>query len=461
MSVVKAMSRPLVCPSSAQRGTGSLPVLLLMLLGLLLYLLHSQQALIGQTRHVSRTVQGAVALEAAEAGLAWTLAVLNQPGGLSTDRPADTPESNPTPLRERLLAWSPDSAGRVQPIHGTSAVACTGDPTAPGRWACQWATDAHTGAVPPQPNEPDPDAADAAAALPASARPAWVMQLQAGPLAETDGARRTTLTLAVTGCSHASLACGAAPDAPLDPDLAPDARRHLRLTLALLGDGVTLPDAALSAGGQARIGPGSRVILGEPGAAAIAIEAAGRIDLSPGARAFGAPGRPDADALRANQPALIDPSNRWWRHFRASAELMRRLPSLRHLDCPAAGCNAGDLEAALADGARSLWLTGALNLDGGTWGHAERPLLLVVDGPVRLNGPVRFDGWLLADALVWQSDAAAGPSRGLWQGAISTWGDAELNGPVDLVHRPALLARLRGAVGTWTALPGSWRDHGP
>ncbi len=455
---MKAMRRPAGRRGSAQRGAGSLPVLLLMLLGLLLYLLHSQQALIGQTRHVSRTVQGAMALEAAEAGLAWTLAALNQPGGLSTDKPADTPESTPTPLRERLLAWPSDGVGRVQPIHATNAVACTGDPTAPGRWACQWAPDARTGAMPPPPHEPDPAAPEGIAGR---ARPAWVMQLQAGPLAETDGARRTTLTLAVTGCSHASVACGTAPDAPLDPDLAPDARSHLRLTLALLGDPVTLPDAALSAGGQVRLGPGSRVILGEPGAAAIAVEAAGRIDLSPGARVLGAPGRPDADALRADLPALIDPAPRWWRHFRASAGLMRRLPSLRRIECPAAGCRGSDLETAWADGTRALWLTGALNLDGGTWGHAERPLLLVVDGPVRLNGPVRFDGWLLADSLTWQSDAAAGPSRGLWQGAISTWGDAELNGPVDLVHRPALLARLRGAVGTWTALPGSWRDHGP
>jgi hypothetical protein len=412
-----------------------------MLLGLLLYLLHGQQALIGQTRSVSRLVQGAAALEAAEAGVAWTLAALNHAPGA-----ADS-------VRQRLLDWTLDGQGSVQPRPSAAARACTQDAAAPAGWTCRWAD-----------SPPEPDLADGSGGH-ARSPPAWVMRLVPGPLAESVGARRNTLGLQVSGCSQTGVDCGAAPDALLDPDQPPDARRHLRLTLALLGDLVTPPAAALSAGGAVHLGPGSQVVMGEPGAAAVAIEAGGRVDLALDSRVVSAPGRPAGDAVLAEQAALIDPAPRWWHHFRASPELMRRLPSLHHLGCAATACGSGELAEAVSAGTRAVWVDGALQIDGGTWGSAERPLLLVVDGPVRLSGPVRFDGWLLAESLVWQVDATtgtpAGPDRGLWQGAISTWGDARLSGPLDLVHRPGTVARLRGTVGTWTALPGSWRDHAP
>lgn len=412
-----------------------------MLLGLLLYLLLGQQALIGQTRSVTRWVQGTVALEAAEAGLAWTLAGLNHMPGATGS------------VRDRLLSWSLDGHGSVKTRHVTTALACVQDIHEAGGWACRWAASADAPATTSTPT----DATGGDARLP----PAWLMQLLPGPLAETGGARRTSLTLQVTGCSQVTADCGATTDAELDPVQPPDARRHLRLTLALLGDLVSPPDAALSAGGPVSLGPHGRVMRGEPGTSGFAIEAGGRIDLDHRSSVIGAPGRPPGDAVRAGQDALISPAARWWRHFRASAELMRRLPSLHHLRCPATGCGAAELADAASTGARALWVEGSLSLDGGTWGSAERPLLVVVDGPVQLYGPVRFDGWLLAESLVWRADDSAAAGRGLWQGAISTWGEARISGPIDLIHRPSTLVRLRGTIGTWTALPGSWRDHGP
>ncbi|RZS58720.1 hypothetical protein [Sphaerotilus mobilis] len=435
-------AHPTAALPAVQRGAGSLPVLLLILLGLLLYLLHSHQALIAQTRSVARLAQGAAAFEAAEAGLAWTLAQLNRPGD---------PQGR---ARDRLLVW-PDrdgGASSVLPRHAAAAVACTQDDDTPGGWACHWSVNETQAAAPPEPS--------ASADSPRS-RPAWLMQLVPGPLAETLPPHRNTLTLKVTGCSHATSACGMAREEWAEAAVTPDARRHLRLTLALLGDLVLPPDAALSAGAQVSLGPGSRVVQGEPGSGAMAIEAGGNVNLSPDSRVITAPGRHHDDAVRHTQAGLQDPAPRWWRHFRASASLMRRLPSLRHVACPDGGCGAAELAQALVDGNRAVWLDGALRLDGGSWGDAERPLLLVVDGPVRLTGAVQAVGWLLADALDWRSDDPPGLPRGRWQGAISTWGDARLIGPVDLVHRPSVLARMRGGVGTWTALPGSWRDHGP
>ncbi len=419
-----------------QHGAGSLPVLLLLLLGLLLFLLHSQQALIAQTRHVAQMAQGAAALEAAEAGLAWTIAELNQPGGADTS------------VRERLLAW-PEHAS-VQARHAASALACTQDDAAVGRWACRWADSSDSTATVPTP------AADG------RAHPAWTLTLADGPLAEPSGARRTTVAMHVTGCSHATPGCGRDPEAPGD-DVRPDASRHLHQVLALLGDIVNLPGAALSAGGRVTLGAGSRVVQAEPGAAAIAVEAGGAVDLAVDSQVIGAPGRPRDDAVRSEQAALQGTAARWWWHFRAANGLMRELPSLRHVACPASGCSGTELSAAMAEGgagARAYWIEGGLTLDGGTWGSAERPLLMVVDGPARLLGAVQADGWLLAETLDWQGGSAETP-RGLWQGSISTWGDARLGGAVDLLHRPTRLARLRGAIGTWTALPGSWRDHGP
>ena len=425
-----------------QRGAGTLPVLLLLLLGLLIFLLQGHQALLGQTRQVASQVRTAMAHEAAEAGLSWAVAALNLPG-----QPADG-------ARERLVDGS--DPAQFRPRSDTVAIACTQDDAAATGWRCAWAGPRTDGtALAPQPPRP----ADGG-----RQHPAWLLQLSTSPLATTTPGQLPLLSLAVTGCSDALASC---PMTATDggPDMASatpaEAVRHLHLTLALLGDIAHVPEAALSSGADVRLGAGSRVIrpLGDGGGPAV--EAAGGIWLASGSSIQGAPGTPAADAVDADQPALRSVGDRWWRHFGASAALMRQLPSLRHLRCTSGPCRNGDLAAAMADGARALWVDGDLALDGGTWGATDRPLLLLVDGSARFSGALQAAGWLLADRLDWIGDHGPSTSpRGRWQGAITTWGDAGLDGGVDLLHDAQLLARLRGQVGSWTALPASWRDHG-
>ncbi|MDP4300072.1 hypothetical protein [Leptothrix discophora] len=430
-----------------QTGAGSLPVLLLLLLGLLLFLLHSQQALIGRTRRVALEVRGASAHEAAEAGLAWAVAHLNHPGGLDGNgrAPSEADLSDPAaalallPARERLLNWPTPAA--PLPRHDNAALACV---DGEHDWICRWATSLTVAATPPSPT--------GSALAPADGRPhaGWTLQLQAGPASGT-------LTLRVAACSHASDDCGTD---PAGDDFVPEARRRVSTTLTLLADVAHLPDAALAAGGLVVLGSGSRVIQGEAGQTGASVESGAEIVQATGSSVQGLPGRPAGDSVQADIAALRNPAARWWHHFHATPDLLRSLPSLRHVACPEGGCTGAHLKAAVADGSRVLWVDGSLQLDGGRWGSAERPLLLIVDGATRLRGPVEADGWLITASLDWQADALDA-ARARWLGAISSWGEARLDGSLDLVHRPSTLARLRGAVGTWTVLPGSWRDHGP
>ncbi|MGY0193557.1 hypothetical protein ACWA7J_00630 [Leptothrix sp. BB-4] len=429
------MSRP-ARERSAQRGAGSLPVLMLLLLGLLLFLLHSHQALLGQTRQVGRQVQGAAAHEAAEAGVSWVTASLNQAG---------VPSGG---ARERLVVW-PDGAW-PRPRQDGASQACTQDAATPQGWRCAGVTSEANGVVsaatPPRP------AGDGAP------HPAWLLQLAPGPVPVSDPGGLPLLSLSVTGCSHAVPGCAVVEPIGATP---PDAIRRLHLTLALLGDLASAPDAALSAGGAVRLGAGSRAVRGTAGSGGPVIEAGGAITLANGSRVQGPPGSSPDDQVSPDRVALRSAPHRWWRHFGASAALMRQLPSLRHVACPTSACSTADLAAARTDGARALWIDGELNLASGTWGSVDRPLLLVVDGTARMTGPVQGVGWLIAGALDWHAGPTPDGAGSRWQGAVTTWGDAMLDGPVDLIHDAQVLAAMRGHVGSWMALPGSWRDHGP
>src|SRR6218665_1164133 len=60
-------------------GGGSLAILMVLLLGATLVLLYANRAMMFEQRASAQQVRAALALQAADAGVAWTLAQLNQP----------------------------------------------------------------------------------------------------------------------------------------------------------------------------------------------------------------------------------------------------------------------------------------------------------------------------------------------------------------------------------------------
>ena len=120
-------------------------------------------------------------------------------------------------------------------------------------------------------------------------------------------------------------------------------------------------------------------------------------------------------------------------------------------------CTAALLAAAEGGATPPLMqVAGDLHLQGpAALGSAERPIVVVAGGAIRLDGAVVVHGVLYGGALSWTPIAG---QSGLVRGALISETDYAGAGAVDVVYDPAVLARLARGAGTFARVNGSWRD---
>lgn len=126
-------------------------------------------------------------------------------------------------------------------------------------------------------------------------------------------------------------------------------------------------------------------------------------------------------------------------------------PAVRQIECHG-DCGA-TIAAAIEQGATLLALPGELTLRGPlALGTPERPVLIVANGPLQIQGAVRLHGLAYAASLGW-----TGPSATV-RGALVSEGAAAGDASLDLQHDAAVLDVLRTRQGSFIRLPGGWRD---
>jgi PilX N-terminal len=137
--------------------------------------------------------------------------------------------------------------------------------------------------------------------------------------------------------------------------------------------------------------------------------------------------------------------------FGLSAAFWKRQPAVHRLDCQG-DCGAA-LTAAAARGITLVSVPGDLLLQGPlALGTAQRPMLIVADGSIRLQGSVVLHGVLYGNGLAWSAPAA------VVRGALISEGPAAGDSSLDLALDTAVLDALRTRQGSFVRLPGSWRD---
>lgn len=412
-----------------RRGVASLVMLLLLLGAALLAGAWTQRNVLSEARIAANQQRNASALEAAEAGLAWAQALLNDGAAIGTDCRAAAAGTGAS-FRQQFVQ-APDPTGRFAPRRQAGAapqLACSRDDA---RWTCSC--------------EPNAGAAGDATVE----RPTFAVEL-------LPGVHPATLVVAATGCNRAARPC-----LPQAVERA-EASSRLQLTLALLPALPTPPAAALTALGDIDFG-GAAAGLHNADAASggLAGHAGGRI-VDAALRISTTPGGAAAAALLGGDATLAatPPAQLFARHFGSEIRHWMQQPGVRRLAC--AGDCAAPLQALIAEDAEParIGVAGDLRLDGSLQlGSIERPVMLVVDGDLQLGGPVRIHGLVFAHNLRW--DAAAG-GAGLLRGAAVVAGSVGGDGPADIVYDRLLMARLQRQLGTWVRVPGSWRDsHGP
>ena len=420
-------------------GAATVPLVVVVALLLLLLAGLVQGRLATAQRLAAAQVHAARADSAAEAGVAWLLAHLNS-GTRVDDRcePADGGRS----LASRL-AGRPDGAGRWSPPDGSAGCAHRAD----SGWACQCARPAGLpGAPAPGPGPATGSAvgsgsgsgAGSASGGTGSGEVTFAVALHAAP-------RGDLLHLVAHGCSG-----GVAPCAAGDGD----GRARVSVTVARLPALRHAPAAALTVPGRLGLGVAAWTLTAGPGAS-LALHTGGPVAATRLTLA-GPTGTPRAALQVLGDTSLHVPAAaaaRFAAQFQLPPADWQTLPAVWRIDCRAP-CD-GPVQAALrSDASPVLWLQGGLRLAGPVaLGTADRPVLVVADGPVDVGAPATLHGLLHLRAPDWRSPAGFAVT-----GAVTAEGDLEAHGPATVRHAPAVLQALARGAGRVLRVPGSWRD---
>jgi len=412
------------------RGAAALAATMVMLLLAAMLAAQTTRQIWFDAKEIQRREFSLQAAAAADAGAAWVLAMLNANVWPQTCEP-DTQGSRGAKLyRDLVLQF--DAAGRIQLPSSAAGVqgVCRMRDSA---WTCQCRP----------PVLPKPEGIEGG---PPS--PSFQVRLQGL-------SRPGTVRVTVSACSHAPGICNSphndAAQASVEQDLALYSALRNPPRAALLSVGIVHLDNAANA--MAALPAITNTA--EPQAPLIVQTGADIVGNTSGLHAGS--GTNSAPMIRSFQPHLQYKlrDTLFLQQFGVPRAAYMHQAAMRHIDCNSGQDCSNALNQAQLGGARLLGIPGPAQIDGAlNLGDALHPVVLFVDGDLRIDGPAHLHGLLIVGGdLDWQ--ALAGQTSRI-EGAVICLGQTHLRGPVWLDHAPALLERLRLQQGSFVPLPGSW-----
>ena len=416
-------------PKRRQRGAAALAVTMLLVFALLIVVAATNGNAVVETRASANQYRSTQSFEAAEAGLEWALARLNDDTPIGDDC---LPSADPAAasFRDRYLrdaglgfvAATWNDAGTPRPVQAACVRGSDG-------WSCRCPASGVAVVA-------EPDGGTTA--------PRFALQL-------ADGARPGIVRVVATGCTRSGVPCTESAQG------SHEAAARVEVALALVAGLRAAPVAALTAGGNVDAGASALGVFNPDAASGgLALHAGGTV-AGNALRLGTAAGSPLDGALVATdaQLAALAGDRFFARWFGMDRAAWRAQPAAAPLAC--SGACAAPIAAALAAGARLVALDGDVVLDGPlTLGTSGRPIVLVVPGALRLRGAVTVHGVVVAGSLEWR-DAAANTGA-LVRGAALVEGGYQGDAAADFVHDAALLARLQRQTGSFARVNGSWKD---
>jgi PilX N-terminal len=426
------MSRPqaLCRIGHAQQGAAALVVTALLFVAMLLAVAFVNRNLLLEQRMSANQARSTIAFEAAEAGLEWAIAQLNNPQRLGADcLPSNDPAA--TSFRRRYLDYSGDTATFVPATWsqaGATAALRPGCVRSGNGWSCSC------------PSNGAPLLSPSADATPGAA-----FTLQFLP-----AATRGVIRVAAIGCTSIAGACSPG------STIRADASATLEVALGLLPGVRTPPAAAITVRGAFDADSAAVGAHNPDPSAGIAIHAGGPIAAAQ-AHLTTAAGSPGSAALAGDDTALasLGTDRLFASIFGLDKSAWARQPAVTRIDC-SGDCSAA-VEAAVQAAADHalIWVDGDLTLAGPlTLGSVQHPVVIVVTGGVRLQGAVALSGLIYSASMRWDDTAGGAVLRGA---AISE-GNYQGNGAPEFFYDSAVLAALTGRSGSVARVSGSWRD---
>lgn len=413
-----------------QRGVATLVVTMALFFAMLLAAVYANRNLVFEQRSSANQYRSTQAFEAAEAGLEWAQAQLNNVSSIGGDcKPGSDPGA--VSFRDRFLRVAAAGAGFSASTWNDGGVATALQPACvhtPAGWQCSCPVDGR-----------------ADLATPTVPAPAFSIEF-------LPGAKSGFVRVVSRGCSSYGGVC-----APGSAE-ATHAWARIEAAFALLPGLASAPAAPLTVRGAVAVG---NAALGVHNAdlrsGAVALHAGATVQ-APALRIGTAPGAASSASVVASDASLaaLSPAQLFASYFGLDRASWAQQPVVSTLTC--SGNCAQALQQAVAAAASNalIRISGDLDVEGpAIIGTREQPALIVVEGSARLHGAVTLHGMLYAAAMRWDGPVARGAlARGALVSETSYQGDAT----PDLVYDPAILAALRSRSGMFVRVSGSWRD---
>ncbi|MFO1250360.1 MAG: PilX N-terminal domain-containing pilus assembly protein [Inhella sp.] len=422
---------------TARRGAATLVVVMVLFFVMALVATYANRNLVVEQRIAANYQEVALATEMAIKGADTLLTLLNAP---NVSAQCQVSSAGANTLRERLL--SIDDAGKVSPHvpdnrlgDGQTDVMICDQPTE-GDWACQCPLN------------------DKPVGLPeASTRSSSARLRISATLPGTGHLELTSL-----GCAQGSQNCREAWDSGASDDsVAFYAQVKRKVRLVLVSALKMPPSSALVATGSLSLGGGMAAVNDDPSTGGIAIQhglpATGALDQVRG------PGGSGKDFAMLMNPALNSLSAEafFQRSFGMGMDDYRQQAAVDRLDCN--GDCAQTLRERIGAGAQVLWHDGDLSLaSDATLGSKTRPIVLIVNGALRIQGALRIHGLVFAAG---NAEWLSGSMGASWlNGALLVTGNWVSSAGVQLRHDSQVLNRLKVAAGTFVRAPGgAWSEQ--
>lgn len=410
-------------PRRAQRGVVALALCLMLLLLMTGVAFIAHRGLLTDQKISVDNMRSARAAEAAESGLEWATAMLNDPAGVDTHcRPS---------------AGSQSFRSRFSPVADDMSIA----PTSNIPLACRIGA---TGL----------DCSCAQGAAPSAGAggddPAFSVTL-----AKIDGDPQS-IEVVSWGCVGRSTRCSA--EAGTSQAVAQSSARVVLKLNALLR---SLPTATLTSGGSVHLTGSATLINSDTASSGLVVEALGTVVVDPTATVRTLAGTPVGNALAATDEALVALANGqpvdgplFDVFFGATDVRFQHALSVQSIEGDSASSRTQALKQAYAAGYSAFYVKGNLDLSGEDIGSSDRPVLIVSDEGASCSSACALHGLLFHRHSVSQS--GVGDALNITGAAITT-GDHEQAGG-SIAYDAALLQRLRAQTSIFVRLPGSWRD---
>lgn len=429
--------------SRPQRGVGSLAIALILLFAMTMIAFFVNRSQIFEQKASANQYRATRAFEAAEAGLEWATAMVNDVRIANASCVAAGAGSvasfRKTYLNFGAGGYAPLST--VQP--GCSVTSSSGVPSL----ACTCQT------------------AGNPAALASATTPVFTVKFEAVNATTLPNGTPDGESVLVTsyGCTSADARCvpGATGTA--------DAYQKLSVILKLKPALQSVPAAALTTGGSLYLTSSASTITNtDLNTNGLLVNAGGGINTTSVAGCTGSPkdfqtstslkGTPWQNAMVSSDSSLASlatsPDAMFEAYFNTTLTEYQADRGTKTLsNC---GSVSSDFDAAYAAGYRAFYSTCDLNRSSSNMGSAAAPVVFVTTGSLRLQGGSTLYGLIYGDQATWDE---VGLGNGGVEGAMIVRGNYCANANAAYNYNADVLKRIRGDTGVLVRVPGSWKDH--